>query len=337
MIAESPPPLDRSDWRRQLREAVTDLDTLLRRLGLEHAAVAASHAAGADFPLRVPEAYLARIRPGDPRDPLLAQVLPAAAELQPAPGFGPDPVGDRQAAGPHGWLHKYAGRSLLVATGACAVHCRYCFRRHFPYAEHQPRHSAWAEVAAAIAARPEVSEVILSGGDPLVLADARLAGLTRALAALPQVRRLRIHTRLPVVIPDRVCSELLAWLAALPLRCVVVIHANHANEIDAAVAAAANRLRRAGADVLNQSVLLAGVNDSAEALAALSERLHEAGVLPYYLHMLDPVAGAAHFAVSEPRARALHAALAAALPGYLVPRLVREVEGAPAKLPVGPA
>lgn len=331
MIAESPAGLEQSDWQRQLREAVRDPARLLARLGLPLTGLSAARAAAAGFPLRVPEAFIARMRPGDPQDPLLRQVLPLGRELEPVAGFGPDPVGDLAAAGEAGWLHKYEGRSLLVATGACAVHCRYCFRRHFPYQSHQSGPSGLDATVAALVARPTVSEVILSGGDPLVLDDRRLAALAGRLTALPQVRRLRIHSRLPVVIPDRICEALLGWLEATPARVVMVIHANHANEIDAAVAAALARLRAIGVDVLNQAVLLAGVNDDADTLAALSERLHEAGALPYYLHLLDPVAGAAHFDVPLARALALHRALTDRLPGYLVPRLVREDPGAPAK------
>ena len=233
-----------------------------------------------------------------------------------------------------GLLTKYQGRALLVATGACAVHCRYCFRRHFPYADANPRADGWRAALAAIAADPTIDEVILSGGDPLSLSDTRLSELVAALAALPQLKRLRIHTRQPVVLPERVDAALLAWLAPLRLQKVVVLHVNHAQELDASVADACAKLRDAGATLLNQSVLLRGVNDSVDALAALSERLFALGVLPYYLHQLDRVQGAAHFEVNDRTALALHAALTARLPGYLVPRLVREVAGAPAKQPI---
>ncbi|HEX2164949.1 MAG TPA: EF-P beta-lysylation protein EpmB, partial [Thermoanaerobaculia bacterium] len=293
-----------------------------------------ARAAAADFPLRVPRGFVARMRPGDPRDPLLLQVLAAAAEVEPVPGYGPDPLAEAGAQPVPGVLHKYRGRALLVVTGACAVHCRYCFRRHFPYGERGLTRSAEARALAWLAGEPSIDEAILSGGDPLTLPDDRLAGLAARLAEVPHLRRLRLHTRLPIVLPERVDEALLAWLTGTRLAPVVVVHANHAREIDGAVAAALGRLRAAGVPVLNQSVLLAGVNDSADALAELSEALFAAGALPYYLHLLDPVAGAAHFAVPEERARAVHAALAARLPGYLVPRLVREVPGAPGKVPV---
>jgi L-lysine 2,3-aminomutase len=231
-------------------------------------------------------------------------------------------------------IHKYDGRALLVATGSCAVHCRYCFRRHFPYAEETAAAGQWRDALAYLAADPSIAEVLLSGGDPLSLATGKLAEFTDGLAALPHVRRLRLHTRLPIVLPERVDAALLAWVAARPQQVVVVVHANHANEIDGPVAEALGALRATGATLLNQAVLLRGVNDDADALAALSERLFAAGVLPYYLHQLDRVAGTAHFEVPDARARALVEAVAARLPGYLVPRLVREIAGAPAKSPV---
>lgn len=321
-------------WQQLWREAVRDPRELLALLGLPDLAARVSDAAAAQFPLRVPRGFVARMRQGDPADPLLRQVLPLDDEERVVPGFGLDAVGDLAANGGTGVIHKYAARVLLVATGSCAVHCRYCFRRHFPYAEQTAAAGGWREALDYLAGAPEVSEVLLSGGDPLSLATPKLAEFTRALAGLPHVRRLRLHTRLPVVLPERVDEELLAWLSGLPQQVVVVLHANHANELDASVDAALARLRSAGAHLLNQAVLLRGVNDSVGALAALSERLFEAGTLPYYLHQLDRVAGAAHFEVPDDEARALHAALSARLPGYLVPRLVREVAGAPAKTPL---
>lgn len=324
-------------WQRELAAGVASAGELLDLLGLppEAAGDAGGAArAAADFPLRVPRGFVARMRPGDPRDPLLLQVLAAADEVEPVSGWGADPLAESAAQPVPGVLHKYRGRALLVVTGACAVHCRYCFRRHFPYGESSLTRSAEDRALAWLAAEPTVDEVILSGGDPLTLPDHRLAELAARLAAIPHLRRLRVHTRLPIVLPERVDDALLAWLAGTRLAPVVVVHANHAREIDATVAAALARLRAAGVPVLNQSVLLAGVNDSADALAELSEALFAAGALPYYLHLLDPVAGAARFDVPEPRARALHAELAARLPGYLVPRLVREVPGAPGKVTI---
>lgn len=316
------------------REAVRDPRELLGMLGLASLAAGISDQAAAQFPLRVPRGFVARMRHGDPADPLLRQVLPVLDEDRVVPGFVLDAVGDGAAKAGHGVIRKYQGRALLVATGSCAINCRYCFRRHFPYGEETAAADGWREAVAAIAADPSIEEVILSGGDPLSLATPKLAELTAALATIPHLKRLRIHSRLPVVLPERVDGELLAWLQALPWPLAFVIHANHGNEFDAEVDAALARLRSAGAVLLNQAVLLRGVNDSVEALAGLSERAWQAGVLPYYLHQLDRVAGSAHFEVDDERARALHAALAARLSGYLVPRLVREVAGDSGKRPL---
>ena len=274
------------------------------------------------------------MRRGDPADPLLRQVLPLDDEMQPVPGFSADAVGDGAARAGRGLIRKYRGRALLVATGSCAINCRYCFRRHFPYAEETAAAAGWREAIDAIAADAGIDEVILSGGDPLSLATTKLAQLTDALAAIPHLRRLRIHSRLPVVLPERIDAELVAWLQSLPWPVTVVLHANHANEFDRGVDAALAAVRAAGATLLNQAVLLHGVNDSEDALAALSERGFEAGVLPYYLHQLDRVAGAAHFEVPDARALELHAALRRRLSGFLVPRLVREVAGDASKRPL---
>ena len=320
-------------WQQLWREAITDARELLELLGLQ-ALAADLPAQDAGFALRVPRGFAARMRHGDPHDPLLRQVLPLRAELDRPPGYVLDPVGDLQARAGAGVLHKYAGRALLITTGSCAVNCRYCFRRHFPYAEQTAAAHRWREAVALIAADASIHEVILSGGDPLSLSTAKLAELTAALAPIAHVRRLRIHTRLPVVLPERVDAELLDWLSGLRWPVAIVLHANHGNEIDTHVAHACSALRRSGATLLNQSVLLKGINDDTQVLCELSERLFACGVLPYYLHQLDPVAGAAHFAVDDARARALTGALRSRLPGYLVPRLVREVPGQAGKTPV---
>jgi EF-P beta-lysylation protein EpmB len=293
-----------------------------------------SDTAATQLPLRVPRGFVAKMRSGDPHDPLLRQVLPLDDEDRIVPGFDLDAVGDAAARAGAGVIRKYRGRALLVATGSCAINCRYCFRRHFPYADETAAAGGWREAVALIAGDPTIEEVLLSGGDPLSLATAKLADLTDALAAIPHVRRLRIHTRLPVVLPERVDVDLVGWLRSLPWPVAIVLHANHANEFDGDVDAAMGRLREAGATLLNQAVLLRGVNDSVDALAALSTRAWDAGVLPYYLHQLDRVAGAAHFEVPDDEARALHHALAARLSGYLVPRLVREVAGDTGKRPL---
>jgi EF-P beta-lysylation protein EpmB len=276
------------------------------------------------------------MRPGDPTDPLLRQVLPVESELQDAADYVSDPLGEHAALRAAGLLQKYQGRALLITTSACAVHCRYCFRREFPYSEQTHDAPRWSAALAELAGDSSIEEVILSGGDPLSLSDARLTGLTDALAKIPHIRRLRVHTRQPVVLPSRVDDGLLGWLRALRAPMVFVLHVNHPNEIDAEVRCACEKLRAAGVTLLNQSVLLRGVNDNVDVLAELSRCLFDAGVLPYYLHVLDHVRGAAHFAVPDPEARALVGELASRLSGYLVPRLVRELSGAPAKVILPP-
>jgi EF-P beta-lysylation protein EpmB len=330
-------PRTASPWQRHLVEAVSCVDELLRLLDLGEEVLGqteAARAAARQFPLRVPRGFVARMRIGDPLDPLLLQVLPMAAEEEEAAGFEPHPLAEGQAQEAPGLLHKYRGRVLLITTGACGIHCRYCFRRHFPYGETVPPHGGWQEALTYIRDRPEIEEVLLSGGDPLALNDRRLAELAGQLEEIPHLRRLRVHSRMPVIVPERVDDRLLSWLAGGRLRPVMVLHANHGREIDGEVAAAVGRLRAADITVLNQAVLLRRVNDRVEDLRQLSEALFEAGALPYYLHLLDRVQGAAHFEVSEEKGARLIAELARQLPGYLVPKLVREIPGAPAKTPI---
>lgn len=343
-------------WQVALREAVRDLDEFARLLDLDPAWAGQAKQAVRGFPLFVPRSYLARMRPGDPTDPLLRQVLPLACEIDsqvseshnvPNPGADPvganssplgaetlgltDPVGDLQAEKLPGLLQKYTGRVLLVTTGACAVHCRYCFRRHYPYDTAPKSLAAWEPALAEIAADDSISEVILSGGDPLTLRDSLLAALAERLAEIPHLRRLRVHTRLPLMIPERINDDLLAWLRGTRLAPVMVIHANHANELQGDAADAVQRIVAAGIPTLNQTVLLRGINDNVATLAALSERLLDLGTLPYYLHQLDRVAGALHFEVPIERGLELVAALRARLPGYAVPRYVQERAGETSK------
>jgi len=322
-------------WQTELATAIHDPMELLRHLGLSTDALHPSRVVPNRFTTRVPLGFVGRMRRGDPHDPLLRQVLPLAEEGLDVPGYLPDPLQESGAMARPGVLHKYRGRVLLVTTGACGVHCRYCFRRHFPYAEGHAAHGHWDSAVEHIAADVSVREVILSGGDPLSLGDDKLATLAERLSAIPHLRRLRLHTRMPVVLPSRVDDRLLEWLHTCPLDTVMVLHANHPNELDGQVRQAVEGLSGIGVTLLNQSVLLRGINDSEEALIGLSEGLFAMRVLPYYLHQLDPVAGASHFAVTPERAGALLHALRAELPGYLVPRLVREQPGLPYKLPLG--
>lgn len=318
-------------WQSLLQNAINDPRVLCQQLDLDPLATQGILDACRAFPLRVPQPYLSLMQRGNPRDPLLLQVLPQATELETRDGFIPDPLAEQSCNPLPGLIHKYASRVLLVTTSLCAVHCRYCFRREFPYADNRNSRQDWERALDYIRSRPAVNEVILSGGDPMALPDRQLAWLVERLAAIPHLQRLRLHTRLPVVIPQRITAECLSWLTGSRLQPVVVIHANHPREIGTDVSAALQTLRQHGVTVLNQSVLLAGINDDPETLAALSEALFAAGCLPYYLHTLDPVRGSHHFAIHDDAARAIHSALQALLPGFLVPRLVREVPGEPAK------
>lgn len=320
-------------WRERVR-AFTQVDDLLAFLELDRTRIPDLDDEPESFSLRVPRTFAERMRPGDPDDPLLRQVLPLNAERQPVAGYVADPVGDAAAECVPGLLVKYAGRALLMVTGACAVHCRYCFRRHFPYQDLGPSRSRLEHTLEEIARNPSLTEVVLSGGDPLMLDDDRLDALIQGLEHIGHLKRLRLHSRLAVVSPARLTARLAARLTDSRLASILVIHANHPRELDDSVRSALLDWRVAGVTLLNQSVLLRGVNDRVETLAELSERLFACGVLPYYLHGLDPVAGSAHFQVGDTEARRLMDGLRAYLPGYLVPRLVREIPGAHAKQPL---
>lgn len=324
------------DWRTLLATAVTDPQELLRRLDLSDHPLAAALQRDPDFPLRVPAPYLACMRPGDADDPLLRQVLAVTMEQQSMPGFSSDPLGETEQNPLPGLLHKYHGRALLIAAGGCAVHCRYCFRRHFPYGDNNPGRRGLEPALGYLAEHPEIREIILSGGDPLMLDDEALGWLVEQLERIPHLIRLRIHTRFPVVIPQRVTPELVTLLAETRLRSVVVVHLNHPRELGTGVAAAVEPLRRRGIPLFNQAVLLAGVNDDLTTLTELCEQCFDVGLQPYYLHLLDRVAGAAHFEVPVAVARRLYDDLASRLPGYLLPRLVRERPGAPGKVALAP-
>ena len=322
-----------SDWQTQLRNAIGSGEELLSLLQLTPENAGFSLAASKDFALKVPHSFAARMRQGDPNDPLLRQVLSHDLETLPTPGYGHDPVGETGDANTHpGIIQKYEGRALLILAGACAINCRYCFRRHFPYNENRNSRQQWTDAQAHIAADPSITEIILSGGDPLLVTDRQLAALVEQLADIPHLKRLRVHSRMPIVLPARVTDGLVRALTASRLQAVMVVHSNHGNEVNAEVRQALQRMTEANIPLLNQAVLLAGINDSVTALADLSESLFSAGVLPYYLHLLDKVQGAAHFDVAKQRGIALIMELERRLPGYLVPRLVHEQAGEPAKV-----
>ncbi len=317
-------------WQQHMKWAVRDLDSLLERLNLPPDLNLGADAVR-QFPVFVPLPLLGRMIPGDVNDPLLRQVLPVRSEDQSPSRFSLDPLGESQATRTPGLLQKYAGRVLLVTTGACAVHCRYCFRRHFAYDAAPTSFAQWEPAITQIAADESIEEVILSGGDPLTIVDSQLGALVARLKQIRHLRRLRIHTRLPIMIPQRVTKQLVEIFDQSQLQIIVVIHANHANELDEAVASALRMFLKVGAILLNQTVLLRGINDEANPLIGLSKRLLECRVLPYYLHQLDPVIGTSHFEVPQDRGLALIEQMRTALPGYAVPRYVKEFEGEPSK------
>lgn len=325
MIPLSDVSVDTSDWQKQLSGMIRSPKALLSALNLSESLLEGAELGHQAFAIRVPRPYLNRIKPGDPKDPLLRQVLPISEEGKWVPGFVQDPLQEINSNPTSGVVHKYQGRVLLISATGCAVNCRYCFRRHFPYEANRVGRRQWQQQLDYVRQDASLNEVILSGGDPLIQTDAQLSALLDQIEAIEHITRLRIHTRLPIVIPTRVTKALTTRLQASRLKVVVVVHANHANELDNEVAAAVRSLRKANIWVLNQSVLLRGVNDTLEALVDLSERLFAVDIMPYYLHVLDPVQGAAHFDVSDHEARALHLQLQAKMPGFLVPKLVREV------------
>jgi EF-P beta-lysylation protein EpmB len=318
----------KSDWKKQLAEAVSSPAELLKQLNLEHL-LKDNIDLDPGFRLRVPQAYVNKIKKGDATDPLLLQVLPTLAENDPTGDI--DPVGDLEAMPSSGLLHKYHGRALIISTAACAIHCRYCFRRHFPYSDAQALSSQWPSTLEYLKQHTEIQEVILSGGDPLVLDDEKLESLCNDLETIPHIKWLRIHTRLPVVLPSRITPSLLAWMQKSRFRITMVIHANHANELGVDEMAAIQVLQNANITLLNQSVLLSNINDNASILTDLSHRLHDAGVIPYYLHLLDQVQGGLHFDVDRVKACKIIDNMRAELPGFLVPRLVVEEKGARSK------
>ncbi len=322
-----------TNWQKDLAMAFTRPEDLLNYLDLDAEQLGHHSAARRLFPMRVPRHFASLMEKGNWHDPLLRQVMPLSDEFEAAPGYSADPLEEHDTAG-KGLLHKYQSRVLLIVRGGCAVNCRYCFRRHFPYAENAVSKHEWIEALDYIASDENINEVIFSGGDPLMAKDDHLSWLAGEIARIPHVRRLRIHTRLPVVMPERLDNAFISWVSDLPLQMIMVLHANHANEFSPKLADRLSELRKAGVTLLNQSVLLKGVNDSEDALVDLQEASFAAGVLPYYLFQLDKVLGAAHFEVTDEKAKALMAGLIKRLPGFLVPKLTREIGGQPGKTPV---
>lgn len=325
-----------TSWSQHLTQAITSLNDLIESLGLPKELITQGQDAQHSFKLLVPRPYLSRMEYGNPNDPLLRQVMPDAAEMLEVAGYNKDPLEEADHNPQKAIVHKYKRRLLVITTGTCAVNCRYCFRRHFPYGDNQLAQAEWQSVIDYLIAHPEVNEVILSGGDPLMMKDALLADKVHQIEALPQIKRLRIHSRLPVVIPARVCDDMLNWINKSRLDIIMVWHINHANEVDEELAQAAFKLKQAGVTLLNQGVLLKGINDSVEAQVNLSEAVFSAGILPYYMFTLDPVEGAAHFDLSVEEAQKLMGKVAAELPGYLVPKLAKEIPGQTSKTVFAP-
>jgi len=314
------------NWQKVLQEASPSPQDLLNKLNIEDPSLF-SRQTNKDFPLRVPAGFIGRMNQSDPDDPLFKQVWPSVEEENEKAGFIEDPLDEVNHQVSPGLLHKYPGRVLLVLTGACAIHCRYCFRRHFPYSDSNTSGENLNRAINYIQNDASVTEVILSGGDPLSISDERLSDLVSRLDEISHLRRLRIHTRFPVVVPERINNTCLDWLTKTRLQLAIVLHVNHANELDKSVEQAVFKLRKQNISIFNQSVLLKGINDSAQALVALSEALFSYGIIPYYLHLLDPVSGASHFEVDESSAELLMQEMQKSLPGYLIPKLVREDSG----------
>jgi EF-P beta-lysylation protein EpmB len=334
MVARTAADCQTPRWKRDLAAAYRHPAELLDALGLDHRLLLGGQGANAAFRMFVSRAYAAQMEPGNPKDPLLRQVLPTTEEIAQQAGFSVDPVADRAATRTDALLQKYHGRALILVTGACAIHCRYCFRRHFPYLANVAVKECHRSALSWLGKETSIHEVILSGGDPLLLEDVAIEELIEGLSAIPHIKRLRVHTRIPSALPSRITVELCRLLGGTRLSSVVVVHINHPRELGAAARQALGRLKEAGLTLLNQSVLLRGVNDEAGVLADLSEELLANSVLPYYLHLLDKVHGASHFEVDESLGKRLVRDLRARLPGYLVPRLVREVPGMAYKRPI---
>ena len=316
-----------SDWKAELSHCVSSIDDLLNQLGLNANNLSATEQAAIDFPIKVPQPFVQLMEYGNPNDPLLKQVLPISSELAIDSNFSTDPVDESNYNPVPGIVHKYHNRVLMIISPNCAINCRYCFRRHFPYDENRQSKQQWLEALDYLKTKPEINEVIYSGGDPLAANDNFLRWLTAEIESISHIKRLRIHSRLPVVIPARIDEPLINWLGHTRLKPTFVLHINHANEISTDLSQGVDRLKQAGISVLNQSVLLKGINDSSDQLITLSEKLFDAGIMPYYLHMLDPVQGASHFDVSKKHAVEIFHQIQSELPGFLTPKLVQERAG----------
>ena len=322
-----------NSWQKDLQQVITDPQKLLSLLEIDTNEYLQHFKAKQLFPVRVPLPFIKRMKKKDINDPLLKQVMPLKSEFVVTEGFTTDPLQEHDSVA-EGLLHKYKNRVLMIVKAGCAINCRYCFRRHFPYQENSPNKQRWQQALNYIADHNEISEVIFSGGDPLMANDDYLAWLVGKVEAISHVKRLRIHTRLPVVIPNRITDKLVSILADSRLKATMVFHINHSNEINEEFVNALEPLKIARIPLFNQSVLLNGINDDADTLIKLSETMFDAGIIPYYLHLFDPVQGAAHFDVKEEKAIKIVNDMLKALPGFLMPKLVREIAGQTNKTPI---
>lgn len=335
MIPRTVPTWQIQSWQDELKQLIDTPEKLIEAVGLDQKWLPAARRASMRFPVHATKSFVRRIEKGNPNDPLLRQILPMDDELRTAPGYVHDPLQEKQFTPVPGVIHKYRSRVLLIAATQCAINCRYCFRRHFPYNDNRLSKDDWRQALNYIAHNTDLNEVILSGGDPLSLGDRQLAWISQSLAKIPHIKRLRIHSRFPIILPSRITQEFVRSITHPSLDTIMVIHCNHPQEIDFEVREAAKNMREAKIILFNQAVLLKNINDNSTIQASLSEVLFSSGILPYYLHLLDPVEGASHFAVTEPEAKLLYKQLLAKLPGYLVPKLVRELPNEESKTPVG--
>lgn len=324
------------DWQASLMNAITDPQELLTLLELDMNLLPAAIKAAGLFPLIVPRSFVARMQRGNPNDPLLRQVLPLEAETHEVPGYSTDPLQETKFNPLPGLLHKYHGRVLITFVGTCGINCRFCFRRHFPYGNNNPGTAGWDKIIEYIARDSSIQEVILSGGDPLVATDKMLQNFTDKLNSVPHIKRLRLHSRMPIVLPERITPSFIEWISSLKQKPILVVHCNHPQELSPEVTAAMDLLQKARVVLLNQTLLLKGINDHVDILAELNESLFAAGIQPYYLHVLDKVQGTAHYDLSLTTAQQLYTALLSRQSGYLVPKLACEQPGAPAKTLLSP-
>lgn len=320
------------NWTQTLSNAIVDIKELLSILEINNENLLKKIDNNSNFPLYIPKSFITRMEKGNPNDPLLKQVIPLLKERENVPGYVLDPLKELKIINKLGVLQKYSSRVLLIVTGRCGINCRYCFRRHFPYNHFALRPSYIENTMKLISSDKTINEIILSGGDPLILADSKLMKLIKYVASIPHINTLRIHTRLPIIIPERIQDNLINILIKTRLKIILVTHINHKNEIDHNVEIAMNKLKIAGVTLFNQSVLLKGINDNLHTLKELSYSLFNIGIIPYYIHFLDKVSGVAHFEVTERKAKILYKKLLCNLPGYLVPKLVKEIPNAKSKI-----